>query len=192
MNYFGCRDDFAVEVGSSIDHSDHCQLDFYARGIHLNRPDNQAYVGCALHSWPRFDLDPWARTDIFWELPLSTPTESLFQRVMADDTLYQRHLCFGLGPVTDSFSMLAFGRPTDFVLMFIRNDQFTSDDSDVPQWNCWTSEDATPVHWLHLAIRREEFLQICTDAYSCLSSLYSDHQTSTRATSQQPGSPEGT
>ncbi|HSJ04855.1 MAG TPA: hypothetical protein VK956_20450, partial [Verrucomicrobium sp.] len=53
MTTFGARDDLAIEVGSSLDASFHCQLDFYANGIHLNGADNTASVLNCLAYWPK-------------------------------------------------------------------------------------------------------------------------------------------
>ncbi|WP_395736805.1 hypothetical protein [Prosthecobacter sp.] len=39
MNYFGCRDDFAIEVGGELDFRRQCQVEFYALGIHSHELD---------------------------------------------------------------------------------------------------------------------------------------------------------
>ncbi|MDB6005550.1 MAG: hypothetical protein JWR15_2537 [Prosthecobacter sp.] len=172
MSHFGRREDFAIEVGSTIEHGD-CQLDFYAYGIHLNRVDNAAYVGTALHCWPTalFSSDRWAAADTYSKMPFSSCSKMLLKKVMADNDLFHEHLAFNLGPVTDSFSTLTFGRPTDFVLLFIRNDRFGNDDSDLPKWNRAEHLETTPTHWLSLTIQRKEFEHICSGAYSCLEAL---------------------
>jgi hypothetical protein len=157
-------------------------LDFYARGIHINRADNLACVSTALHHWPAhwFSNDEWAAAEIFWEVPFSTRPEILIERVLADKELYHRHLGFQLGPVTDSFSLLAFGRPSDFVLIFIRNDHFGEDDSDLPQWNRMGFGDSEPTHWLSVTVQRREFRHLCSEAQACLADLFSRHQSSRR------------
>jgi hypothetical protein len=175
MNCFGCRDVFAIEVGDRVDHTGQCQLDFYACGIHLNHVDNSANVGIAFHHWPAelFTPDGWAAADIFWEVPFSSSAEILLDKVMIDSGLFQKHSVFSLGPVTDSFNLLAFGRPMDFVLLFIRNEEFTDDESDLPRWSIATKYETTPTHWLSVTIQREEFKHICTGAHACLSALVS-------------------
>jgi|GEM_PF-5585641 len=172
MTRFGSRDYFAIEVGSTMK-GRHCQLDFYAYGIHLNRVDNAAFVGAAYHAWPTalFSSDRWAMADTYWKMPFSTCSKMLLEKVMADHDLYHEHLAFNLGPVTDSFSTLAFGRPTDFVLLFIRNDRFGNDESDLPKWNRAANRGKASMHWLSLTIPREDFKHISTGAYSCLAAL---------------------
>lgn len=172
MNHFGRREDFALEVGSTVENG-HCQLDFYACGIHLNRVDNSADVGSAFHHWPAalFSSDRWTADDSHGEMPFSSGPEMLLAKVMADNDLFQKHLVFNLGPVTDSFSLLAFARPTDFVLLFLRNDGFADDDSDLPKWNRAVHLETTPTHWLSLTIQKEAFECVCTGAYSCLKAL---------------------
>ncbi len=173
MNYFGCRDDFAIEVGSELDFGGQCRLGFYAFGIHLNRADTWGNLGIAFYGWPTglFSTDHWSATDIYWEMPFSSSAEQLLERVLADHEMHHRHLTFQLGPVTDSFSMLVFGRPTDFVLLLIRNDHFQDDDDDLPQWNHMVHDGTESIHWLSLTMPRGEFKDICTRAHACVGTL---------------------
>lgn len=172
MTRFGSREYFAIEVGSTMK-GRHCQLDFYAYGIHLNRLDNAAYVGAAYSHWPTalFSSDRWAVAHTYWKMPFSSCSKMLLEKVMADNDMFHEHLAFNLGPMTDSFCTLAFGRPTDFVLLFIRNDGWPDDPSDLPKWNRATHRGKAPTHWLSLTIPREEFKHISTGAYNCLKTL---------------------
>lgn len=177
MNYFGCRDDFAIEVGDQLDHTGHCQLDFYAKGIHLNRVDNQAYLNTAVPHWPEwwFWTEEWHAADIYWEVPFSTSPLDLLRKVMTEREYFHRHRGFDIGPVADSFTLLGFGRPTDFVLLIIRNDDWSDgDDHDLPAWNVLPlpDTDEPPIHWLSLTLPRQEFKHICTSAHACLAELH--------------------
>ncbi|MGV3659270.1 MAG: hypothetical protein ACO1TE_03775 [Prosthecobacter sp.] len=176
MNHFGCRDDFAIEVGDQLDPTGHCLLDIYAKGIRLTRLDNRAYVGIAHHHWPRrlFSTEEWNATDIYWDVPFSTSPEELLKKVLVENEYFQRHLTFDIGSLAIPFTVLAFGRPADFVLLIVRNDPcFVDDDSDLPAWNALPQADEAPIHWLSLTLPRQEFEHICMGAYACLTELHS-------------------
>ncbi|MEZ5305134.1 MAG: hypothetical protein R3F11_31500 [Verrucomicrobiales bacterium] len=179
MKYFGCRSSFAIEVGDTSDRSKHTRLDFYTHDIHLNRLDNAGHVGTCLSAWPCWDTkDDWPCTAIYWEVPFSTAPEALLARLLADGDLWAKHATFRLGPVTDSFSMFAFSRPDDFILIFLRTDGWGGDDlSDLAVWNVttqagWRHTDPTsaaPVcRWLSTTIPKQEFIQICSSAHDAL------------------------
>jgi hypothetical protein len=186
MNYFGNRDDFAIEIGESMDASEHCRLDFYVHGIHLNREDNQAHVPSAISGWPHWEEGTTLGTEIFWELPFSAKTEELLERVMVDNGLFQSHQVFALGPVSDSFSMLAFRRPSDYILIFIRNDGWDQGSLDLAAWNVsgktWCHETCLdqakdPVtHWLSVTVPSIEFEHLCESAYGAIKLLYSNFE----------------
>lgn len=179
MKAFGNRATFAIEVGGACDASDHTRLDFYTHGIHLNRLDNAGYVGACLHYWPVWDAEECKNAgSIYAEVPLSASPEALLAHIMADGDLWGRHLTFSLGPVTDSFGVLAFIRATDVVLIFTRNDGWGDDPSDLPFWNVsdqvgwWQGEDmpdSSPIlHWLSVTLPKEEFIHICASAHQAL------------------------
>jgi hypothetical protein len=177
MKYFGCRDDFSIELGSSIDSSGNCQLDFYARGVCLTRPDNPACADIALCGWPKrwFDSDYLSPADIYWEVPFSAPPKVLMDRIGANQALRFKHRGFELGPVTDSFSVLAFARPEDFVLIIFCYDFNGNDGTDLSDWELAAigeeGDAATTVRWTSLTMGREEFRYICREAYECLAGL---------------------
>lgn len=173
MNSFGCQEDFAIEVGDCVDHTGHCRLDFYACGIHLNQADNSGFLVTVLHHWPRdlFSSEDWTHADIYWEVPFSTQPEVLLEKVVADHALFRKHTAFGLGPVTDSFSLLVFARPTDFVLLLIRNDGFGCKEGDLSNWKGVKLENAATTHWQSVVLARQEFKHICESAHACLSAL---------------------
>lgn len=185
MKYFGCRASFAIEVGDACDQSDHTRLDFYTHDIHLNRIDNRGYVGACLRAWPSWSSDEnQAGTNIYRELPFSTKPDALLSYIMIDGDLWQSHATFRLGPVTDSFDMLVFNRPSDFVLIFIRTDGWGGDDlSDIGAWNVsnqlgWWHRDmklgSPPVlHWLSVTIPKQKFIHICSSAYDALAASQS-------------------
>lgn len=179
MNYFGSRDDFAIEIGDSMDASEHCQLDFYAHRIHLNSEDNRACVPQSIGAWPHWEKGSTIGTAIYWELPFSATTEELLVKVMADYNLFQSHHIFNIGPVSDSFSMLAFKRPSDYVLIFIRNDGWGEGPLDLTQWKvlnkaCDHEKGADPtVHWLSVTLTSTEFEYLCTASHAAMKLLYS-------------------
>ena len=185
MKFFGCRASFAIEVGDTSDRSNHTQLDFYTHDIHLNRLDNAGYVGACLCAWPTWDTEAdQIETSIYAELPFSASPEALLSHLMSDGELWGRHATFRLGPVTDSFSILAFSRPNDYVLIFIRTDGWGGDDlSDIELWNVsndvgwWhTAQMAAEIpilHWLSVTIPKQEFISICSSAYTALAASQS-------------------
>lgn len=183
MNYFGNRDDFAIEIGDSMDASGHCQLDFYAHGIHLNSEDNQAYVPLAISAWPHWEKATTLGTAIYWELPFSAKAKELLVRVMADNNLFQAHNIFDIGPVSDSFSMLAFKRPSDYVLIFIRNDGWGEGPLDLTHWNVLSKtchhktavdpEKDPTIHWLSVTLPSTEFEHLCAASHAAIELLYS-------------------
>lgn len=184
MNYFGNRDDFAIEIGESMDASEHFQLDFYVHGMHLNLEDNQAHVPLAISGWPHWGKGTTLGTAIYWELPFSAKAEQLLERVMADTELFQSHQIFALGPVSDSFSMLAFKRPSDYVLIFIRNERWGKGSQDLTQWNVLSKtrhheSDLDPakdtfIHWLSVTLPSTEFEHLCISSSAAIKLLYSN------------------
>jgi hypothetical protein len=177
MPAFGSRDQFAIEVGDFVDGTGHCQLDFYFCGLHLNQVDGLAYLRSAIHSWPA----QWLPETSLNHVAVGN-SETDLKNLLADDGLYQRHLIFRLGPVTDSFSMLLFPIPAGFRILTLRNDGFGEDQSDLAQWNSSDIESShLPTHWLSLNISREEFRAVCSSARNFLINL--------DTTVQRPASP---
>lgn len=173
VHHFGSRADFAIEVGESVDVRAHFTLDFYMRDVHLNRADNQAYLpACAgkQRSQPT-DINSLCWMDIYWDMPFSTSPEQLLARTLTDRDLWSRHRSFELGPVTDSFSLLTFARPTDIVLLCVRNNRFCDDQTDLNMWRIVEGLADEPVHWLTVTLPRSEYFHILSESMSAINQL---------------------